>query len=142
MNWKTEAMDRLRQYEGSRSAQKCLTIQVKDMEEDLCSPAPARPEAKVTQCVDYEDRRLNKLIFLELCRRRLRQTEAWLAAVDTALSVLTPEEKLTLHRLYISPRKGAVEELCAALGVERTSVYRIRDKALETFTLALFGISQ
>lgn len=142
MNWKTEAMDKLRQYRASCSAQRALAIQIKDIEADLCAPPAARPESRYKECLDYEDRRLNKLVFLELLRQRQRQNDAWLAAVDTALGELNREEKQVLHRLYIDPQKGAVEGLCQELGMERSSIYRTRDKALETFTLSLFGISQ
>lgn len=142
MNWKNEAMDKLRQYTASRSAQRALAIQIKDIEEDLCAPPTARLESRYTECADYEDRRLNKLVFLELLRQRKRQTDAWLEAVELALGTLEPAEKQVLLYLYIAPRKGAVEELCLELGMERSSVYRTRERALETFTLALFGIDQ
>ena len=51
------------------------------------------------------------------------------------------EEKLILHRLYIYPEKGGVERLCKELGMETSSIYRRRDKALKHFTLAFYGVT-
>ena len=46
---------------------------------------------------------------------------------------------MVLTRFYIYPERGGVSRLCEELGVEQSSVYRKRDKALERFTLALYG---
>ena len=70
---------------------------------------------------------------------RLEQAQNWLACTDRALAVLSKEEKLVLHRFYISPEKGSIERLCNELGLESSSVYRKRDKALRHFTVALYG---
>jgi hypothetical protein len=52
---------------------------------------------------------------------------------------LTPEERLVLLRIFILPESGSIQRLCDELNVEQSSVYRKRDKALEAFTLALYG---
>ena len=66
----------------------------------------------------------------------------WLKITDGALAALTPEEKLILHRLYICPEKGSLDKLCQGLQVEKSSIYRKRDKALQKFTYALYGITE
>ena len=43
------------------------------------------------------------------------------------------------ERFYMCPEKGSVERLCSELGLESSSVYRKRDKALRRFTVALYG---
>ena len=64
----------------------------------------------------------------------------WCQQVERALQALTPEENLVLSRLYIYPRRGNIDRLCEELGVEQSSVYRRRDKALGKFCMALRGI--
>ena len=65
--------------------------------------------------------------------------DVMLGRVGVYINYGTPEEKLVLQRFYLSPERGSVERLCMELGVEQSSVYRKRDKALHKFALALYG---
>lgn len=84
---------------------------------------------------------------LALCRRETRQelhsrlnnARQWVALTNRALGALTPQEQLVLRMLYIAPQKGNVNRLCELLGCEQATVYRRRDKALQKFTMALYG---
>ena len=72
--------------------------------------------------------------------RRLRQleyTRVALAALEQALQMLTPEELLILDRMLIHPRKGAVQQLCQILNVEKSGIYRRKDKAVDKVAKAL-----
>ena len=94
------------------------------------------------QCTNLrsrEDSLLNNMVHRQELSFALQQAELWLDVTDRALGALTPEEKLILHRLYIYPERGAIERLCGELGIEQSSIYRKRDKALHRFTLALYG---
>lgn len=140
MNWKAEAVERLRQYDTLRCAAGSLQTELKRLEEQLCDPGHARPDAPIKGSGCREDWLLNTVVSRGELEKRLQQTRSWLQATELALSALTPEERLILHRLYISPRKNGVEQLCQELETERSSVYRKRDKSLEHFTLALYGV--
>lgn len=59
--------------------------------------------------------------------------------VDGALQVLTPEERLVAQMLLISPQRGNVQRLCEMLCVEKSSVYRRRERVLEKLERVLFG---
>ena len=63
----------------------------------------------------------------------------WLDVTHKGLGVLTPEERLVVQMLYIMPKKGNVARLCDLLDCGQSTVYRRRDKALEKFTVALYG---
>ena len=84
---------------------------------------------------------------LALCRRenrqqlhsRLNNARQWVALTNRALGALTPQEQLVLRLLYIAPQKGNVNRLCELLECEQATVYRRRDKALQKFTMALYG---
>lgn len=71
--------------------------------------------------------------------RRLTKTEKTLGVIKRGLAVLTPEERLILSRFYIYREKGNPQRLCEALGVEQSSVYRRKDKALRKFIEAIYG---
>ena len=86
-----------------------------------------------------EDALLNNMAERQELSWALQQAQSWLRVTDRALGALAPDEKLVLHRLYICPERGAVERLCAELGLEQSSIYRKRDRALRKFTVALYG---
>lgn len=85
---------------------------------------------------------INNIIERQELERTLEQAHIWLRSTDRALTALSSDEQLLLHRLYMYPQKGGLEQLSKELGVETSSIYRRRDKALKHFTLALYGIAE
>lgn len=143
MNWKQEARDQLGAYEYNRNALKSMELLTKQIEMELYATPSQKLDAPIRGSGgDHEDYRLNRLVKLETIRGRIRQTKTWLDAVDSALEVMDPEERLVLARFFIHPQKGVADQLCQELNLERSAVYRMRDKSLERFTLALYGIDQ
>lgn len=67
----------------------------------------------------------------DLCRSK--------AYTDKALAALSPEDRMVLQLMVISPAKGNGERLCSVLGCELSTVYRRRDRALRLFYYALYG---
>ena len=63
--------------------------------------------------------------------------ESWVAITNGALRKLTETEKQLLEKLYVE--EADVATVCAALQMERSSLYRCRDAALKKLTLALYG---
>lgn len=61
--------------------------------------------------------------------------------IDRGLSVLDNEERAVLEEFYMKPAPNIVE-LKARFGYETRSIYRLRDTALEKFTLAMYGINE
>ena len=142
MNWKTEAMERLKKYEGCCHAIHNIPLEIKRLELEARSPARASLEQTAGKATGRrEDKLLNNIVFRQTLRWSLEQTRQWLDATNDALQCLAPEERLILQRLYIYQEKDGLERLCRELGVERSSIYRYRDRALEKFTVALFGKS-
>ena len=141
MNWKEEAIEKLRKYDAMRQAELNLPQEINRLEQAAASLRSAGFEGRVNSNQERarEDGLLNNMVYREELRMTLQQTQQWLSVTDRALGALTPEEKLILHRLYIYPERGAVDRLCGELGAEQSTVYRKRDKALHRFTLALYG---
>lgn len=144
MNWKTEATDKLRRYDAMRQAMVNIPEEIRRLEADAYSlrsknmeDAPVRERG-----CRPEDILLSNLVHRQELARALEQTADWLRIADRALSALTPEEKLILHRLYIYPERGGLDRLCGELDLEQSSIYRRRDKALQKFTYALYGICE
>lgn len=141
MNWKEEAIEKLRKYDAMRQAEKNLPQEISRLEQEAASLHAAGFDGKVMSSAvrGREDALLNNMVCREELHLAFSQAQQWLTVADRALGALTPEEKLILHRLYICPERGAVDRLCAELGAEQSTVYRKRDKALHRFTLALYG---
>lgn len=143
MNWRAEAKEKLQRYDAMRLATINIPEEIARLEIDAHSIRSAKLDALSVSGSGgrREDALLNNLIQRQELSRTLQQAQSWLKTTDRALTALTREEKQILHRLYVYPQPGAVEELCRELGVEVSSVYRRRDKALRHFVLAYYGVS-
>ena len=135
MNWKEEAEEKLRRYDAVSCAVKNLKAEIKQLEGEV---------AKLRRGKDpnWQDLLLTNQVRQRELKANLRRTGCWLGNVDRALGALNPEEKLVLYRMYVNPQRGKLAQLCGDLNVEQSSVYRRRDKALQKFTFALYGIGE
>ena len=116
MNWTEAAKKQLGMLEGLRLAVENIPCQIKVLEREGAEAESIRALKKS----------------LDRARRQV-------SSIDSALSALSPEEKLVLYRLYIFPQRGKLELLCQELGMEESSIYRRRDRGMEKFVLALYG---
>ena len=143
MNWKSEAMEKLRRYDAMRQAVLNLPVEIKRLQ--IAAQSLRGVNSDTTPVKGGGNRReealLNNLVHRQELSWSLEQAKNWLKMTDRALTALSAEEKLILHRLYIYPEKGGLDRLCKELDVESSSVYRRRDRALKHFTLAYYGIT-
>lgn len=142
MNWKAEAKEKLRRYDAMRLATVNIPEEMERLEIDARSIRAARTDGTPVKGGGNrrEEAMLNNIVHRQELAWTLQQAQSWLKTTDRALTALNNEEKLILHRLYIYPERGSLERLCKELGVESSSIYRRRDKALHHFTLAYYGI--
>ncbi len=143
MNWKTEAMEKLQRYDAMRQAIVNIPEEIDRLEEEACGIRSARTDGTPVKGggSGRENALINNMALRQELAWSLEQAKSWVRITDRALGALTAEEKLVLHRMYICPERGAVNRLCGELGVEQSSVYRKRDKALYRFTVALYGVN-
>lgn len=141
MNWKGEAVEKLRKYEAMCRSLQNIPLEVKRLEVDARAIRGARTDGTPVKGggSGREDALLNNLAHRQELSWALEQAKYWVEITRSGLETLTPEEKLVLQRFYLSPERGSVERLCMELGVEQSSIYRKRDKALRKFALALYG---
>ena len=143
MNWKREAIDKLKNYEAHRQALENIPREIKRLESAYTGLRSASTEnAPVSGGGGTrEDCVLSNIVLRDELKRRLKEARLWTAQVDKALAVLGEEEKLVLDRFYIHRAKGNAGELCERMNVEQATVYRKRDSALRRFTIALYGVT-
>lgn len=141
MNWKSEAVEKLRQYEAKKQSLKNIPEEIKRLESVMCSIRSASADGTPVSGggSGREDMMLSNIVHRGELERSLEQAQKWVALVDAGLGVLSQEERLILERFYIRPERGNVDRLCSELGIEQSSVYRRRDAALCRFTKALYG---
>ena len=141
MNWKNEAMEKLRRYHVMRQAAQNLPQEIHMLEQDALAIRSARTDGTPVKGGgnNREKKMLDNFVMRQELQENLRQTNLWLDSTDRALRSLSNDERLILHRMFILPERGSLERLQSELGVEQSTIYRKRDKALERFTLALYG---
>lgn len=144
MNWKAEAKEKLRRYDAMRLATINIPEEMERLELDAQSIRAAGSNTPVVGSNGNrrEDALLNNIVERQELEWTLQQAQLWLKTTDRALSALSPQERLILHRLYIYPELGSLERLCKELEVETSSVYRRRDRALLHFTMAFYGVCE
>ena len=144
MNWKSEAMEKLRRYDAMRAASCNIPKEIRRLQIAACATKGASADAAPVKGGGNrrEELLMDNLVHRQELQWTLDQTKCWLDVTERALKSLTREEKLILHRLYICPEKGAVDRLCEELGLEQSSIYRRRDRALQRFAVALYGFPE
>lgn len=144
MNWKSEAKEKLRRYDAMRLATINIPDEIERLEIDSRSIRSARTDGTPVQGGGNrrEEALLNNIVHRQELMSTLQQAKLWVKTTERALDSLSKEEKLVLYRLYINPEKYSVDRLCKELGVESSTIYRKRDKALKNFTIAFYGATE
>ena len=144
MEWKDEAVEKLRRYKAMQTALKTIPEQICMLEHSAASlRSPSAPKIGGQASVrSREDALINNLAERQELEWSLARVQQWMAVMHRGLDALTPEEVVILQRMYLFPERGAVDRLCSDLGVEQATVYRKRDKALHRFTTAMYGFQE
>lgn len=142
MNWKQEAIDKLKNYTVRRRALTTIPQQVEEVQLRRRGIRGATVDGTAVRGggSGRENMLLDSMVYQEELERRLEMTRRWVASVEQALGALSDEERLVLDRLYIHPARGNVERLCEELNIENPpGVYKRKDRALRRFVMALYG---
>lgn len=144
MNWKYEAVEKLRQYEAKKQSLRSIPQEIARLKLAMMSIRSAAADGTPVQGggSGREDMILSNIVQREELDRSLEQAQMWVDLVDAALEILDDEERLILDRFYIHPEKGNVDRLCGELSVEKPTVYRRKDAAIRHFTICLYGCTE
>ena len=141
MNWKTEAVEKLEQYEAKRQSLRSIPMEISRLESAMTSIRSTALSGVSVKGGNTcrEDMVLNNIVHRQELERSLEQTKSWVSLVESGLSVLDEEERLILDRFYIHSERGAADTLAGELAMDVKTVYRRKDAALRRFTIALWG---
>lgn len=143
MDWKIEATDKLKQYEAKRQALQSIPLEIAQIESTMTGIRSARTDNIVVRNSSEnvrENMMLSCIVRKEELQRNLEQAGLWVESVNSALNVLSSEERKILDRMYIKQEKKAADRLSGELFVDLKTVYRWKDDALRKFTIALYGV--
>lgn len=141
MNWKPEAIEKLRQYEAKKTALKTIPEELTRLKSAAQGIRSATADGTPIQGggSGREDMMLSNIVQREELKRSLEQAKLWVALTDAGLDILTSEERLILDRFYIHPERSVAERLAEDMNIDIKTVYRRKDAALRRFTIALYG---
>ena len=88
----------------------------------------------------YEERILTNMDKIQRLNGNLSIARSKAARVDRGMAALDDEERIVLERMYVNSEREATRRLCEDLNCEIAQVYRIRRRALNRFTRAMYGI--
>ena len=144
MDWKSEAIDKLKQYEAKRESLEIIPKQIAEIDATMTSIRSVRIDGVPVKGGGNgrEDLMLNCIARKDELRWSLERVQNWMEIVDRGLSVLGSDDRLVLDRFYIHPEKYAADRLAGDLGIDVKTVYARKDKALRKFTVALYGCGE
>jgi DNA-directed RNA polymerase specialized sigma subunit len=144
MDWKREAVDKLKCYEARKSSitraeeeLQRLTMEISRIRSATSDSTPVSGGTSTR-----EDALINNIAKRDELKLARKISRIWVDQVDGAFSLLDEQERQILDYFFVHRQKGNVDRLCEILGVERTRVYERKDDALRHFTIALYGLTE
>lgn len=141
MDWKSEAIDKLQQYEAKRQALISIPMELAQLEATMTGVRSSRMDSSAVNGggSGYEDRMLSLIVRKEELKRSLKCARLWVDEVAGALQILNKEEQRILEVFFLIGEKGAADRLAGDLHLDVNTVYKRRTTALRKFTIALYG---
>ncbi len=138
MNWKEEAVEKLRRYPLMAHSAQAIPRELERLEEEAGSLRSVQfGVGGGRKLRSHEDRLLDNLAQRQELAAQLERVESWVQTTDLALEQLAPQEQKVLRLLYIEGVEAST--VSRELGIERSGLYRLRDGALKKLTIAMYG---
>lgn len=144
MNWKKEAIEKLKEYNARKQSITSIPMEIAQLESAVRGIRSASADGSAISGggSGREDMLLSNICKREELKCSLRDAKVWVRRVDAGLAVLEKEELDILRRFYITPERGVAGKIAEELNVDAKTVYRRKDAALRRFTLALYGMTE
>lgn len=120
-----------------------LQEQIQFLEEELTSCRTSSYDSiRTGRCTENyeEERRLSIMARLDDCRYRYRVLSEEVEQIERGYSILSPYQQDLLETFFVSGEKNCAERIAGRYYKERSAIYRDRKKALNRFTLAVYGV--
>ena len=137
--WKLLAIEELETYPAKKEAMTTIPERLRELESAFVSIGSPSADKVAVQGGGGNDKVLNNIVQRDKLSQNLAEVVRFTARVERGLAVLGDDENEILSRCYIHPERGAVERIANARGLDKSTVYRMRDDALRKFTIAMYG---
>ena len=137
--WKAFAIDELTIYPAKKEALTSIPERIRELKSEFASLGSPSADKISVQGGGGNDKAMNNIVQREKLACSLAEAVRFTSRVERCLTILTDEEKEILTRCFIHPEKGAVERIANARGLDKSTVYRMREEALWKFTVAMYG---
>ena len=128
--WKKIVLEDLKKYAEIKKLQPILQLQVQNMENKI------RRKSKEGSTDSYV---LEQLMCLKKMQRTVKANQEFLDEIDRVLEFLPPRERVVLYNFYVDREYDYIENINEELNIERSQIYRVKDKALRHLSLFLYG---
>jgi len=143
MNYISDAIDYLRNYENLKRALDNLEIDIKELKAELNTGQVKAieysdmPKGDSSQLPD--DKTVNKIYMLQVKRKEYALTKKSLEKMDKVLSGLSKEDERILRAWYIDGLRG--DTAYKHTYCSERNFYRCKSNALKNFAVQLHGIN-
>lgn len=144
MNWKKEAIEDLKLYNGRKEGCTNLADRIRTINSALDGV-----RGVVTDTVPnkgggnkLEDWRINSLVERDRLKVNYGTVKKLVELTDRGLKQLTDDERHILEKFYIHRNGRYIDDLCDELCYEKSKIYELKDEALYKFTVAMYGIAE
>lgn len=141
MNWKRESEEKLQRLVARRASLDRMAEEIKRLDDRLISLRSSGIDSTPVTggASTREDTLINMISRKTELEKRIQFVQGEVRSTEAALVGLGEQDRYILDRLYVHRMRGNVERLCDELGLEKTAVYNRKDKALEAFSMAMYG---
>lgn len=144
MDYREYAKDLLARKKNLVSAYASIKCELESLEQEknACKAAIAKLDQHDGEMTRYDDRLINLLAELDDCRFRRSVVERELLKIEKGLNGLTDYQKEIIDVFFIEHQQYAADDLMDKWHKERSTLYRDRNRALESFTRSVYGVLQ
>ncbi len=142
MDWKKEAAADLGCHEQRKAALLSLGEELRELRARGTGSARPRASAGRAGGRPAEERLIAMIDELDRKEENYRLTRRRVEAVERGLACVSPQQRQILEQFYVRRTAAHAQDLAQLLHVEQSQVYRLKDEALRTFTLARYGITE
>lgn len=141
MNWKNEAISDLEKYSQRKKSIENMELRISNLEEEFVSLKGIGFDEKVKSNKNsYDEKWLNNITERERLAVSLKIAKTLVGLTEKGLNDLDDAERKVLIGFYIDDRDNRVMHLCHELCMEKSSLYRLKEKALNKFVRSEYGI--
>ena len=137
------AVNAMKDFENMTCMLTLTPDEIKTIEEDMVSPRGSNIDdmPHVSNLLSHEDMMISSISKLDVLNQRYQQALEFMSWFKPAWDTLCDEEKIILSEFYLvnGKKTDAVGNLSEQLFVDRSNVYRRKDKALEHLSIMLYG---